>query len=304
MHLHYHATTQDLASKSGFNSISDAARWTESVGLYGLSVFDHLIPFPARLPVSTPVLDPWVTLSACAAATERLHLTTLVINGSLVHPARLSKTVATLVHLAGNRFTLGLGAGGYGPDEAALQVKFAGNAERRQRLEELICFTQALWQDPPNAFAGQYYATTELGIEPRPAPPPPLLLGGASDAILELVAKYADACNFMFQTGTTLEHEMIRLDAALTAHDRPRSSIKLTLLERILLRPGMDDAEAAFAAMGAPQFPNGTRGMVGTPDTVAEQLTQFSNAGVSDLYLMFADQTSRELFAQTLLGQQ
>ena len=54
-------------------------------------------------------LDPWTTLAAAAAVTERIRLATAVALPVQSDPITLAKTIATLDHISGGRVTLGVG---------------------------------------------------------------------------------------------------------------------------------------------------------------------------------------------------
>ena len=88
--------------------VADAPTWPdwcrqlEAAGVDEISVADHLLP---------GVLPPMPALAAAAAVTERVALSTMVVNNELRHPAVLANEVATLCELSGGRFTLGIGAG-------------------------------------------------------------------------------------------------------------------------------------------------------------------------------------------------
>src|SRR5438874_12731357 len=98
----------------------------EERGLDTLWVAEHShIPVPRRTPAPGggelpkryyDVMDPFVTLSAAAAATKRLKLGTgvcLVIQRDTIQTA---KTVASLDQVSGGRFLFGIG-GGWNQDE-------------------------------------------------------------------------------------------------------------------------------------------------------------------------------------------
>jgi len=87
--------------------------------------------------------DPLLALAAAAAATERVRLGTAVLQLPLYRPAELAHELFSLMHLAGERLLLGLGAGSteadfrvFGRDYANRFARFDANlAALRQLLD-------------------------------------------------------------------------------------------------------------------------------------------------------------------------
>ena len=104
------------------------ARELEQRGFAGLYLPEHThipvsrdTPYPAggELPPEYGrTLDPFVALGQAAAVTERLALGTGITLIAQHDPIDLAKQIATLDHLSGGRFTLGLGFG-WNVEEAA-----------------------------------------------------------------------------------------------------------------------------------------------------------------------------------------
>lgn len=83
-----------------------AAR-TEERGWDGFFVWDHVA---YREPVRS-VADPWITLAAVAAATERVTIGPLVTPIPRRRPHQLARETVTLDRLSGGRLVLGVGLG-------------------------------------------------------------------------------------------------------------------------------------------------------------------------------------------------
>src|SRR5207244_9756252 len=108
----------------------------------------------------------------------------------------MAKMAASLQTLSGGRFVLGYGAGWHAQEHEAYGFPFPGPAVRLAMLDEGVQVIRALWTQTPANFAGQYYHVTGLYCEPRPAPPPPLMIGGSGERhTLRLVARHADWWN-------------------------------------------------------------------------------------------------------------
>ena len=136
--------------------------------------------------------SPLVGLAGIATRTERLVFGTDVMVMPFYHPVRVAEDVAMLDIMSGGRFILGA-AIGYKPDEFALyQVSLD---KRGARFEEALQLIKLLWTQDHVHFEGAYYQVTGLKIEPHPIsqPHPPLWLGGWGDLALRRAAELGDA---------------------------------------------------------------------------------------------------------------
>ena len=102
--------------------------------------------------------EPWFgavpTLTAAAAATERLRLGTLVTSPNFRHPVTLAKELVSLDDISRGRLTVGIGAGGSGSTPTAMGQEAWSPKERADRFGEFLpLLDKLLTQD----------ATTEEG---------------------------------------------------------------------------------------------------------------------------------------------
>ncbi len=87
--------------------LAELASGAEERGWDGFFVWDHI---RYRAPTRA-VADPWVALSACACATERLRLGPLVTPLSRRRVQKVARETTTLDHLSNGRLVLGVGLG-------------------------------------------------------------------------------------------------------------------------------------------------------------------------------------------------
>jgi alkanesulfonate monooxygenase SsuD/methylene tetrahydromethanopterin reductase-like flavin-dependent oxidoreductase (luciferase family) len=87
--------------------VADLARSAEEHGWDGLFVWDHVA---YRAPTRA-VADPWVALSACATATERIRLGPMVTPLSRRRVQKVARETVTLDQLSRGRLILGVGLG-------------------------------------------------------------------------------------------------------------------------------------------------------------------------------------------------
>ncbi|MFJ9542814.1 LLM class flavin-dependent oxidoreductase [Streptomyces sp. NPDC101225] len=125
-----------------------------------------------------------IALSAAAAVTSRIRLTTSVLLAPLhTNAALLAKQAASLERISGGRFVLGVGLGGRDDDFAASGLSTKG---RGRRFEEQIQEMKRIWAGDRRGIAG--------GIGPRPVRDggPELILGGGTEASFRRVAELGD----------------------------------------------------------------------------------------------------------------
>src|SRR5688572_9532046 len=87
--------------------LADLAARAEARGCDGFFLWDHIRYTPPEL----PVLDPWVSLSAIACATERIRIGPMVTPVSRRRPHKLARETATFDLLSEGRLVLGVGLG-------------------------------------------------------------------------------------------------------------------------------------------------------------------------------------------------
>ncbi len=186
-------------------TFASLARTAEAIGVRTLSVMDHWFQMEMLWPAEEPMLEGYTALSFAAAKTERLRFRLLVGGVTYRHPGLLAKTVTTLDVLSGGRAELGLGAAWYEREHRGLGVPFPPLSERYERLEETLQICFQMWSDDNGPYEGTHYQLAETLCSPRPvsSPRPRVLIGGGGERkTLRVVAKYADACNFIGDSAT------------------------------------------------------------------------------------------------------
>ncbi|MFF3319385.1 LLM class F420-dependent oxidoreductase [Streptomyces sp. NPDC003035] len=179
------------------------ARELEGRGFAGLYLPEHThIPverttsYPAAGAELPPeygrTLDPFVALGQAAAVTERLGLGTGITLITQHDPIDLAKQIATLDHLSGGRFTLGVGFGWNKEEAADHGVEWA---TRRELGRERMALMRALWAPEPTAYEGEFGVSVRASYAwPKPAggAPRTLLGGAAGPKLFAQIAAYAD----------------------------------------------------------------------------------------------------------------
>jgi alkanesulfonate monooxygenase SsuD/methylene tetrahydromethanopterin reductase-like flavin-dependent oxidoreductase (luciferase family) len=125
-----------------------------------------------------------IALTAAAAVTSRIRLTTSVLLAPLYsNAALLAKQAVSLERLSGGRFVLGLGLGGRGDDYSVSGLDTAG---RGRRFDAQLHTLQRVWRGEETGVAGP------VGPSPTREGGPELILGGSVEASFQRVARFAD----------------------------------------------------------------------------------------------------------------
>jgi probable F420-dependent oxidoreductase len=181
----------------------DLARAVEERGLSSLYVPEHThIPTSRITPPATGdaelreeykrTLDPFVALSMAAAVTENLIVGTGICLVAQRDPIVTAKVVASLDHLSGGRFVLGIG---FGWNEDEIASHGVAMADRRAVTREHVLAMRALWDNEVGSFNGEFVKVPPSWSWPKPVHTsgPPVLLGGApGPKLFAAIADYGD----------------------------------------------------------------------------------------------------------------
>lgn len=172
----------------------DHVRRVEDAGVDTLLVRDHLSAGPFG-----PQLAPFSALAAAAAVTARLHVGTLVLDNDFRHPAFVAHEAATLHHLSGGRFQLGMGAGWYEPEYRSTGIPFDPARRRIDRLEESLAIITGLLDGTRVEHVGPSYQVSSLDLDVLPPRDgrPRLLIGAGGPRMLGIAARHADTVGLL-----------------------------------------------------------------------------------------------------------
>jgi probable F420-dependent oxidoreductase len=161
------------------------AEAAEAAGWEALFLWDHL-----AFVWGPPAGDPWVTLAAVAAATERLRIGTAVTPVARRRPHVLAHQVATLDVLSGGRVVFGAGLGG-------VELEFGAFGEptdartRAAMLDEGLDVLRRLWDGERVGHHGAHFLVDGVELAPRPVQERlPIWIGGNSPPALRRAARF------------------------------------------------------------------------------------------------------------------
>lgn len=157
-----------------WRAVIESVREADAVGIDQVSLTDHVVmgenidrypygDFPS--PLDYPWYEPITTLSAIAAVTERIRLSTGVLISPLRPAALLAKQLATLDIISHGRTEIGIGTGWQEEEYIACGIPF----ERRfTRMEEQIRTCRQLWSEAPATVNSETVNFERIHAFPRP----------------------------------------------------------------------------------------------------------------------------------------
>jgi probable F420-dependent oxidoreductase len=136
-------------------------------------------------------LDPFVTLSAVAAVTERLLLGTGIALVAQRDPIITAKEVASLDLVSGGRTVFGIGIGW---NREEMENHGTDPTTRGRLVDERLRAIRELWTKEKAEFHGEFVNFAPVCLWPKPVqrPHPPIFVGGGEGAFPRIAA-YGDA---------------------------------------------------------------------------------------------------------------
>ena len=281
-----------------YQDVLAVARRVQALGFAGLYRSDHYAPVWGGEGLAST--DAWATLAGLARDTERITIGTMVSPVTFRPAANLAKVTATVAQMAGavdgrSRVHVGLGTGWLEAEHTMFGFPLDDLGTRFRRLEEHLRVLRGLWDpDTPRfSFDGEFEQLRDAVFAAKPDPVPRVVLGGSGPRrSAGLAACHADAMNTPFPTPASLRALRASLDEACAAAGR--DPIPLTVTTVCVL--GADEAqfrrraERLHARIGDRPFDEwldqraGTWAL-GTPERVAERLTELAEAGAAGFSL-------------------
>jgi alkanesulfonate monooxygenase SsuD/methylene tetrahydromethanopterin reductase-like flavin-dependent oxidoreductase (luciferase family) len=231
-------------------------------------------------------------LNYLSALYPQLHFGPVVLGQHYRNPALLAKMAATTQWLTGGRLILGLGAGWKEDEYRAYGYEFPPAATRIAQLAEVAQICKLMWDPthPTATFHGQHYRIEAAICQPKPVPPPPIMIGGAGEKLmLRVIAQYADWWNLVGVTAETYARKIEVLERHCAEVGRNPADIRKTWMGVVSLAPTRAQAEAAIA--NYPIWPEDVP-LVGTPAEIISQVQHYTSLGVDYFILAFADEPS------------
>lgn len=290
-------TFDQYADASAFRRIVEAL---EGLGFDSAWFGDHVV-FPSGYP---EYMSPdWMDAVTCAinglGMTSRLSFGTDVLVAAYRNPILLAKMAASAAQLAPGRLMLGLGIGWLsGEFEALGGPPFSARA---RVLDEYLRVMRLLFEtEGPVSYKGEWTDFSNIHFGPRPALPPPLLVGGNHPRAIRRAALLGDGWHPLFMGAEDYARgkaEIIRIreEQGLT---RPFTFSYSASQTRILPEhaptvhtPSSEERLADDESSYAPSSPldaGGRQRFIGTAEQLREDCALFAGAGVEQLVIRHA----------------
>jgi probable F420-dependent oxidoreductase len=272
--------TFDPLRTGGTPPVAEAARLAEALGFDSVWVGDHLA-CPA------PGLEAVACLAAAAAVTNRVGLGFSVMLLGLRQPAWAAKQLVSVDVLSGGRLRLGVGVGGEFPEE--FEAAGVSARHRGALLDETLAVLPDLLTGRPVEHTGPTLQLKAPALAPAMTVPPPILVGGRSEAALRRCARYGDAWMPMWMTPPRLARMGERLGELAGAEGRRPPDLALLLGVHVDDDLAVAKAEASKYLTGQYRLPLEAVERwtaLGSIERVAEFVESYRAVGIQDLVLM------------------
>ena len=160
--------------------------------------------------------------AAVAARTQRVGITTNIVQLPLHHPLRIAEDALTIDILCDGRFRLGVAAGYRAQEFDGMGVSLR---ERGSRMDEALGIIRKAFAGQPFSHSGQHWSFPELHVTPGPIRPggPPIWIGGKAPNALRRAATQGDG---FLASGLDDVAEYVALRRSLGFHDDPPATMR------------------------------------------------------------------------------
>jgi FMNH2-dependent dimethyl sulfone monooxygenase len=264
-----------------------------------------------------PSLDAWALAPAVAAVTERLELM-LAVRPNYHSPSLTAKAVSTLDTIAPGRISLNVVSSWWKDEAAQYGAPFDVHDARYARTSEWLQVFSRLMTEETVTHHGELYELDGCVMEPKPAVPPTVYMGGESPRAKDVIAGQGTAYVMHGDAPEIIAAKVADMEQRRTAAGRP--PFRYGVSGFVILRDTEEEAQAELARVldvqSSPEayasyqdFVAGSQlesqvsleeysvsnrglraGLVGTPEQVIARLREYEAAGVDLMLLQFSPQ--------------
>ena len=267
----------------------------ESLGYAAGYVYDHFIPYYGNNS-NGPFFEAYTLLSAIASVTSKLRIGQVVTCNSYRHPSLLAKMTSTIDAISNGRLEFGIGAGWFEYEYNSYGYKFYNAAARIEQLDESLTIIKKMWQNKRSSFTGKHYSIKNAICNPKPMqdPHPPVMVGGAGNKLMEVVARHATRYNHPFGTPEILQEKINLLKTKCRLVKRDYKEIENSVLLRVLVGKDNDDVKKIVSGLkkkneSIADFLLRSKDSIalGTPEEVAAYLGRYQKIGINYFIVNF-----------------
>ena len=260
------------------------AERAEALGYDRLWAGDHVVFHVPRYEIFT-------TLATVAARTRRVSIGPGVLLLCLRNPVHVAQAMATLDHLSGGRFVLGVGVGGEHPKE--FEASGVALRERGARTDEALALLKKLWDEPSVDHDGRFWKLRGLSMALRPRRRLAVWVGGRAPAALRRVVRHGDAWFPGFVTPERYRQGVAAIAELCAGAGRDPSTIERGIfvfagVDRDPLAARRQAEEFLSRNYAMPSAPFARYLVTGTPHECVAGIRRYVGAGASHVTVRFA----------------
>ena len=264
-----------------------------------------------------PSLDCWTLAPAVAAVTSTLELM-LAVRPNYHSPSLTAKALSTLDVIAPGRISLNVVSSWWKDEATQYGAPFDVHDARYARTSEWLDVVGRLLREDTVTHSGALYQIDGTILEPKPASPPFVYMGGESPKAKEIIAAQSDAYVMHGDAPSVIAAKVAELSALRAAAGRP--PLRFGVSGYVICRDTQEEAQAELDRIlnvrASPEayasyrdFIEGSQlesqvsieeysvsnrglrsGLIGTPDQIIERIRAYEAAGVDLLLLQFSPQ--------------
>lgn len=227
------------------------------------------------------------TLGCFAGATERIDIGVNLLVVPYRPAAVVAKALATIAMVAPGRVTATVGVGGEFPGE--FEATGAHLGTRGAYTNEALEVVTRLWTGEPVTYEGRWVQMHDFRLEPPPAPPPEIWIGGRSEAALRRAVGFASGYIPYLVSPQQLRRRRERLGELAAESDRRLERFTVACLITLIPGPSIDDAvELGLRSLrlsGLTAESVRAQYLLGDDASVVGRLQEYVDAGVEHIIL-------------------
>ncbi|HEX5494111.1 MAG TPA: LLM class flavin-dependent oxidoreductase [Mycobacteriales bacterium] len=264
-----------------------------------------------------PALDAWTLAPALAAVTGSLELM-IAVRPNYHSPSLTAKAVSTLDVVAPGRISLNVVSSWWADEARQYGAPFDLHDARYTRTEEWLTVLGRLLTEDTVTHHGGLYDLDGAVLEPKPAAPPVVYMGGESPRAKEVIAQHGTAYVMHGDPTDVIAAKVADMEERRTALGRPPFRYGLSgfvicrdteaaaeaELDRVLDVRSSPEAYASYqdfvsgsqleSQVSLREYSVSNRGLrsglVGTPEQIIDRIHGYEKAGIDLMLLQFSPQ--------------